>query len=132
MAPRFAMYNIFLGLQTATNMNSPDCASAALIATQTNAQAWNRTHEDPDVAADLELISEYLGNLQTAGSTTTTSDNLATCIANNPESTTGSDGGSNTYYGGGYEGACSAGRNGAGSGLLIAIAGLLASRRRRR
>ncbi len=131
MAPRFAMYNIFLGLQAATNMDSPDCATAALLATQTNAQSWNATHEDPDVAADLELISEYLGNLQAAGATATTSENLADCIANNPE-TTGNGSGSDTYYGGGYDGACSAGRNGAGTGLVIVIAGLLVSRRRRR
>ncbi len=129
MAPRYAMYNIFLGLQAATNMNSPDCATAALLATQTNAQSWNLTHEDPDVSADLELISEYLANLEAVGSTATTAANLPDCIANNPSATgSGSDG----YYDDHYAGSCSAGRNGGGTGLVIAIAGLLASRRRRR
>jgi MYXO-CTERM domain-containing protein len=67
MAERFAMYNLFLGLRAATQSYDPGCAVAVLNATRAGAVAWNRTHEDPDTAADLMLIDQYLANLREHG-----------------------------------------------------------------
>jgi Ca-activated chloride channel homolog len=63
IAERFAMYNTFLGLRAATKATDPSCASAVLRATRAGAAAWNASHEDPDLAADLMLIDQYLANL---------------------------------------------------------------------
>ncbi len=79
MAERYAMYNLFLGLRQATNSYDPNCAAAALIATRTNAAAWNERHADPDTAADLMLIDQYLGNLRAHGATAETSASLDSC-----------------------------------------------------
>jgi Ca-activated chloride channel family protein len=62
MAERYAMYNMFLGIRAATG-SAPGCATAVLQATQRNAVAWNASHEDPDIAADLTLVDQYLDNL---------------------------------------------------------------------
>src|SRR5215831_10210446 len=51
MAERYAMYNMFLGLRAATQTTDPSCAMAALDATSAAASDWNRSHEDPDLAA---------------------------------------------------------------------------------
>jgi Ca-activated chloride channel homolog len=67
MAERFAMYNMFLGIRAATLSDDPDCAIAVLEATRAGATAWNRSHEDPDIAADLMLVEQYLENLRTRG-----------------------------------------------------------------
>jgi Ca-activated chloride channel family protein len=64
MAERYAMYNMFVGLRAATRA-APGCATAALKATRAGATAWNQTHEDPDLAADLMLVEQYLTNLET-------------------------------------------------------------------
>jgi Ca-activated chloride channel family protein len=66
---RFAMYNMFLGLDYATRQVDPSCAAAALRSTRTNAAAWNAEHADPDLTADLALVDTYLANLYTAGAT---------------------------------------------------------------
>jgi Ca-activated chloride channel family protein len=63
MAERFAMYNMFLGIRAATKANRPACAAAVLEATRSAAVAWNHDHEDPDLAADLTLVDQYLTNL---------------------------------------------------------------------
>jgi uncharacterized protein (TIGR03382 family) len=42
---------------------------AALDATRTAATAWNASHEDPDLAADLMLVAQYRTNLQTYAGT---------------------------------------------------------------
>ena len=38
----------------------PDCAPPRSSRPQRSAAAWNQTHEDPDLAADLALIDQYL------------------------------------------------------------------------
>jgi len=63
MAERFGMYNLFLGLRAATQSYDPGCATAILRSTRNAAAAWNIGHEDPDIAADLVLIDQYLANL---------------------------------------------------------------------
>src|SRR6185503_6374183 len=67
MAERFAMYNMFLGIRAATESPDPNCAVAVLEATRAGATAWNRSHEDPDIAADLTLVEQYLANLRARG-----------------------------------------------------------------
>jgi len=80
MAPRFAMYNMFLGLYAATETTStPTCAVVALEATQTAATAWNATQEDPDIAADLTLVGEFITNLAAVGADTTGEYTPQTC-----------------------------------------------------
>jgi Ca-activated chloride channel family protein len=91
LAPRYAMYNVFLGLRLATR-SDPACAIAALTATRENAVLWLNTHDDPDLTDDVTLIDEYLANLQAASSytyTTTTetpspSPSPATCGLTTP------------------------------------------------
>jgi len=80
MAERYGMYNMFLGLRLATKFagNLP-CAAAALETTQRNAIAWNERHADPDVAADLALVDQYLANLRAHGAGETTASTLAGC-----------------------------------------------------
>ncbi|MBA3464065.1 MAG: VWA domain-containing protein [Deltaproteobacteria bacterium] len=79
MAERYAMYNIFLGLRQATKSYDVNCAAQALIATRANAVAWNNRHEDPDTAADLELMDQYLENLRDHGATAETPATLSSC-----------------------------------------------------
>ena len=67
MAPRFAMYNMFLGLRAATLDTNPNCAAADLAATRAAATAWNQTQENPDIAADLTLVDLYRANLAAVG-----------------------------------------------------------------
>jgi Ca-activated chloride channel homolog len=72
MAPRFAMYNMFLGLRAATQLEStPTCAAVALEATRAAATAWNATQENPDIASDLTLVNEFITNLGAVGADTT-------------------------------------------------------------
>lgn len=66
VAERYAMYNMFLGIREATRSNPP-CALAVLGATREAAIAWNRTHEDPDLAADIALVEQYIANLRAIG-----------------------------------------------------------------
>jgi len=123
MSERYAMYNMFLGLRFATRSYSPSCAAAALGATRANAVAWQASHEDPDIAADITLIDRYLENLGATGEQA-----LDQCGADDPYTNDG------YYYGGGYGDdmvACSAGGNPRGL-LPIAVAALLGLRRRRR
>ncbi|MBA3453599.1 MAG: VWA domain-containing protein [Deltaproteobacteria bacterium] len=79
MAERYGMYNVFLGLRLATKSGDYTCAAAALVATQRAAIAWNERHADPDVAADLALIDQYLANLRAHGARETTASTLANC-----------------------------------------------------
>lgn len=98
-------------------------ARPALQSTRANAATWNATHEDPDITADLELIDLYLANLRATGATGDSA--LATCGADNPYGDDVYDGGLDHHY------ACSAGGNPRGL-VVIALAGMLAARRRRR
>jgi hypothetical protein len=137
MAERFAMYNMFLGLRAATQAYDPSCAVAVLRATRSAATAWNATHEDPDLAADLVLVDRYLANLGARG--VPTDDRAAESCASptppypDPELPVGpgrpiDDGTDRRIY------ECSAG--GAAGGLPIALAALTViralGRRRRR
>ncbi len=63
MDVRRAIYNMYLGFRYATQ-NQPDCAAAGLAATRAAAATWNTTHEDPDIAADIQLADQYLANLK--------------------------------------------------------------------
>jgi Ca-activated chloride channel family protein len=67
MAERFGMYNLFLGLRAATQSTDVGCAATVLRSTEAAATAWNKAHEDPDIAADLMLIDQYLANLGAYG-----------------------------------------------------------------
>ncbi len=82
-------------------------------------------HEDPDITADVALIDLYLANLRAHGATGDSS--LSTCGADHPY---GEDDG---FYEGGHDHhyACSAGGN-PRSLVVVALAGILAVRRRRR
>lgn len=129
MAERYAMYNLFLGLRIATNAYDRSCAAAALEAARANAVTWNATREDPDIAADIELIDLYLANLAEHG--TAYAADLASCgfddiYTNDPS------------YGGGYHGhgddhvhGCSATGN-SSRGLVIVLIGLAFAVRRAR
>lgn len=125
MAERYAMYNVFLGLRFATMAYDASCATAALRATRTAAEAWNATHEDPDIAADIELIDMYIGNLAEQAGTYEAS--LSSCGADDPY---GEDG---HYYGGDDQHAygCSASGNSRGLVLVLFAAAFVARRRRR-
>lgn len=79
MAERYAMYNLFLGLRFATRSADHACQAAALIATQRSAIAWNERHPDPDIAADLVLVDQYLANLRALGVSAATEVELASC-----------------------------------------------------
>ena len=126
MAERYAMYNVFLGLRAATNMYDYNCAAAAINATKSNAQTWSSTHEDPDIAADIQLMDLYLANLRTYGGTGDAS--LETC-ASDPYGY-GEDGYND--YDNTYNGACmSAGGNSRGMALIVLAVGFVVRRRRR-
>jgi Ca-activated chloride channel family protein len=125
MAERYAMYNVFLGLRFATVSYDASCATAALQSTRTAAQTWNATHEDPDLAADIQLLDMYIANLAEIGGSAETS--IATCGAENPY---GDDPG--YYYGDDQQVyGCSAGGNPRGL-VLVLIAAVFVARRRRR
>jgi len=130
MAERFGMYNIFLGLRLAT-MSDPTCATAALQATQRAAIAWNERHADPDVAADLMLIEQYLTNLRAHGAREVTASTLEGCPQADepyyPEYDYGDD-----YYDDHSHGMyCSTGGK-ASSGWLVLLGAVLFAVRRRR
>jgi Ca-activated chloride channel family protein len=127
VAERYAMYNMFLGIRAATRSSLP-CAYAALGATHAAATAWNRSHEDPDLAADIVLVKQYLDNLRAHGADRVVG---GTCPVGGPEPLPNpidpiDEPGHPPIY------ACSTG--GPGTGLPIALGMLVALglRRRRR
>lgn len=130
MAERYAMYNTFLGLRFATRAASRDygCAIVALEQTKAAATAWNANHEDPDIAADIALIDLFIANLYAHGGSTVSEPSLAHCGAGDLYD----DGVYDDYEGGHghHHAACSAGGNPRAL-VVIALAGLLAMRRRR-
>lgn len=81
MAERFAMYNTFLGIRAATQSYDLGCAVAVLNATRAGVIAWNRIHEDPDIAADVTLIDQYLANLRAQGPAASTERPISTCAS---------------------------------------------------
>jgi Ca-activated chloride channel family protein len=132
MAERYAMYNLFLGFRAATNTYDGSCAAAALVATRTQAVAWNERHADPDIEADLVLLDKFLANLRNSGATS--ERDLATCpTADEPY------GGEPDYdeeweggYNHGHYGCMSASKGSAGWMLVIGATLFVAARRRRR
>jgi Ca-activated chloride channel family protein len=126
MAERYAMYNIFLGLRAATNSYDYNCAASMLQATKTNAQTWNTTHEDPDIAADIQLIDLYINNLRTYGGTGEAT--LDTCSGADDPYGNGDD----YYYGDDTQVGCmSAGGNSRGLVPILLAVAFVALRRRR-
>jgi Ca-activated chloride channel family protein len=128
MAERYAMYNVFLGLQRATAyaVDNYECAAAALRATRDNTRSWNSTHEDPDLAADLVLIDQFLANLQSKGITNERSIEQCPGAGEFPDEDWGNEG----HYGRGM--ACSSGGGAGGWAALVLVFGILVRRRRRR
>lgn len=131
MAERYAMYNVFLGIRLATRTADLGCALDVLDETHRAATAWNRTHEDPDLAADIVLIEQYMANLRAHGAVGRDRA-VATCPGvdpydPDPNRPVGPDGDDQRY-------ACSTG--GAAGGLPIVLGAACAlgacARRRRR
>jgi Ca-activated chloride channel family protein len=124
MAPRFAAYNMFLGFRLATQ--SPTyMATSVLQNLRAAAVSWNTTHENPDIAADIALIDQYIANLAAVGYGSGGADFAET---DNPYGGQGPN-----YYGGddtSHHYACNAGGSPRGL-LLIAAAVLFVVRRRR-
>jgi Ca-activated chloride channel family protein len=130
MAERFAMYNMFLGLQAATVHAEADysCALSALSATRRSASAWLVEHEsDQDLAADLMLVDQFMANLRERGAV---EGSAGSCPSVNPgePGPWGDDVVDHPMYG------CSAGGNGAGAGagMLVILGAVLGAVRRRR
>lgn len=64
----FVMLNVLVGLQMAcasAAAGSPETAHATLTALRTSAAAWNEEYLDPDIAADVEVLDQFLTNLET-------------------------------------------------------------------
>jgi Ca-activated chloride channel family protein len=134
MAPRFAMYNMFLGLRAAVQDTNFNCATVALNATRAAAKTWNVTQENPDIAADITMIDTYLANLKTHGATATESTTFDTCQGYG-NGYGGYDGGNDYYPGNDYHDqayACSSTGRAPGAAFMIGLAVLVAVRRRRR
>ena len=123
MATRFAIYNMFLGFRAATQAQAYQ-ATPILQATKTAAVAWNQTHEDPDIAADITLIDQYIANLAAVG--------YGSGYPTDYPDDTYDPHGPNYYGEDNHRYACSAG--GAGSGAMVIAAAVMAVivRRRRR
>jgi Ca-activated chloride channel family protein len=133
MAPRFAMYNMFLAFRAAVQNNNYNCASVALRSAKVAATAWNTTHENADIAADLTLLDKYLANLLAFGASPDTTLDANTCQYGGYGAP--GDDGYGDYYGHDdhYAGGCySASRGGtSGTFALIGLAAIWNRRRRR-
>ncbi|HET9621568.1 MAG TPA: VWA domain-containing protein [Kofleriaceae bacterium] len=143
MAERYAMYNMFLGLRAATRSYDPSCAIQILQATRSHGSTWNASHEDPDLAADLELVDKYLGNLTAHPVVGTYPDGTAAPSAPPALGTCVADGTPPPDHGQGPEPTpidpdthdvvgCSAGGASGGLPVLIAAIAAIPLRRRRR
>jgi Ca-activated chloride channel family protein len=127
MAERYSMYNMYLGFRAATDHaeSNYDCAAAALSATRRNGAAWLGKHEaDQDLAADLALADKFLANLIAHGANPEAQ--LAGCPALDPG---WPEDDYDHRHGHGFY--CASGGSSAGW-LTVALAALLAGRRRRR
>nr|HEX4315882.1 VWA domain-containing protein [Kofleriaceae bacterium] len=131
MAPRYAMYNMFLGLRAATESTDLQCAASMLVATRGSASSWLETHTDTDLGSDVAIVNEYLANLAAVGAQI--SDGNA-----GPMAASCLDTGGGIYTPppvGGYEepmGCSTGGATGAGGALAALFAGAAITRRRRR
>lgn len=131
MAPRFAMYNMFLAFRTAVQTSNYNCAAVTLRAAKTAASAWNLTHENADIAADLTLLDTYLTNLVNFGASSDPTLTASTCNGY-PTDNPGDDpwgGYPHDYHGGGCYSASRGGTS--GTFALIGLAALWNKRRRR-
>lgn len=129
MAERFAMYNLFLGFRAATNTYDGSCAAAALLATRSNAAAWAERHADPDIAADLVLLDQFVANLRAHGATS--ERDLGTCpSAEDPYSNDDYYG--DDYYGHSHGPGCASVSKGGTGWLFILGATMFVAVRRRR
>ncbi len=135
MAPRFAMYNMFLGFRAAVTETNYNCAVVSLRALKAAATAWNVTHENPDIVADLKLVDEYIVNLGAHGASL--ADGLDATSCRNTGYGAGADGGWGGY-GSGYPSGgdeidgCAASRGTAGGFVLVLMIGGVLRRARRK
>ncbi len=123
MAPRFAMYNMFLGFRAAVTEPNYNCAVVSLRSVKAAATAWNATHENADITADVQLVDEYIANLGANGAQLDTPMDATTCR----------DYGSNEY-GDSYDdtgGCASASRGGTGGCVLMLVVAAVLRRTRR-
>jgi Ca-activated chloride channel homolog len=132
MSEHYAMYNVFRSLRHATYQADFDyhCALGTLERLAGRIAAWNLEAQDPDLAADLELVGAFAANLRALGARPA-ADSLG-CPQPPPDYD--GDGYPDYGYDGHYHpGHCSAtGRGAAGlaSWLLVGLA-VVAVRRRR-
>jgi len=131
MAPRFAMYNMYLGFRAAVTETNYNCAVVSLRALKAAATAWNATRENPDIVADLKLVDKYIVNLGANGASL--ADGLdATSCRNTGYGGGGADGGRGGYDSG-YPGCgCAASRGTAGGFVLVLMIGGVLRRARRK
>jgi Ca-activated chloride channel family protein len=126
-AENFAMYNVYLGLRDATRQAEYDynCALDSLVRADANAARWNAEHADDDIDADRALMAQFMVNLRERGAREATPGNDYCANGGYPD-----DG----YYDDeAHYHHCSASGGGAGwSFALLALVGLVATRRRRR
>ena len=130
MAERYAMYNVFLGLRYATQEANYNCAVAALQATQDQAIAWNATRNDPDIAADIELIDLYIGNLRENGASYSETTLSGCENTDYPDDDYDYDEGHHGHYYGCY--GCASGGNPSGFIAVMMAALVVVNRRRSR
>ncbi len=135
MAEHYAVYNVYLGLYSATRyaeLANYNCAAANLEAIRQQAVIWNRDAADTDVRADIELIEKFQANLIARGVNIEELPADCPSIAPDYEFDPGTE---SPDPGPGYGNephACSAtGVNGGWAGMLILLALALGIRRRR-
>ena len=135
MAEHYSMYNMLLGLREATQRASwgqPSCALGLLELLDSAAAIWQADFQDPDIAADRDLVAEFEDNLRAQG--------IPEPAGGDVDGTCANQGG---YGGGGYDDpgepyygpdACSAGGGAAGLGslALVVVALVVPAGRRRR
>lgn len=120
MKERYAMYNLYLGLRSATQLAaySYDCALVTLQKLDESAETWNRLAEDPDIAADRALIAQFMDNLVEHGART--GQDAASCADGVPDDYYYDD---VEYHRGPF--GCSAAGPGSGPGTGAAMMALL-------
>jgi Ca-activated chloride channel family protein len=129
MSERYAMYNMFLGFKLATHyaQSNYSCASAVLTTIRRNAQSWGERYTgDPDIAADMMLMDQFISNLATKGAPQV---ELSSCpAADQPYPDDLGGYGDDTYA----HSHCSAGKASPSWLVLLGVVLLVVRRRRRR
>ena len=134
MAPRFAMYNMYLGFRAAVTETNYNCAVVSLRALKAAATAWNVTHENPDIAADEKLVDEYIANLGVYGAALDVAMDATSCRSYGGYAGGLGDGLGDDIQRGGCDdkaGCASAPRGGTGSIVLALMLGAVLRRTRR-